>query len=109
MPPWVPPCGLTLLRLELPARRLMSLQELKERRHGQPARVAGLAVGRQQPGTASGVTFETLEVEYGMVNVVVWRTLAKRQRQELVASQLLRVDGTVETRAGVPHVAAGRL
>jgi error-prone DNA polymerase len=103
------PHPLTLLRPELSARRLMSSLELKERRHGQPARVAGLVVGRQRPGTASGVTFVTLEDEYGMVNVVVWRTLAERQRRELVASHLLRVDGTVETRDGVLHIVAGRL
>ena len=103
------PHPLTLLRPELSARRLMSSHELKERRHGQPARVAGLVVGRQRPGTASGVTFVTLEDEFGMVNVVVWRTLAERQRRELVASQLMRVDGTIETRDGVLHVVAGRL
>nr|WP_288355877.1 OB-fold nucleic acid binding domain-containing protein [uncultured Pseudomonas sp.] len=103
------PHPLTLLRPELTARRLMSSLELRERRHGQPARVAGLVVGRQRPGTASGVTFVTLEDEFGMVNVVVWRTLAERQRRELVASQLMRVDGTIETRDGVLHVVAGRL
>ncbi|WP_338544725.1 error-prone DNA polymerase [Pseudomonas benzopyrenica] len=103
------PHPLTLLRPELSARRLMSSKELKERRHGQPARVAGLVVGRQRPGTASGVTFVTLEDEYGMVNVVVWRTLAERQRRELVTSQLLRVDGTLENREGVMHIVAGRL
>ncbi|WP_027597874.1 error-prone DNA polymerase [Pseudomonas sp. MOIL14HWK12:I2] len=103
------PHPLTLLRPELSARRLMSSKDLKDRRHGQSARVAGLVVGRQRPGTASGVTFVTLEDEYGMVNVVVWRTLAERQRRELMASQLMRVDGTVETRDGVLHVVAGRL
>src|SRR5690606_39220482 len=49
-------------------------------------KVAGLVTGRQRPGTASGVTFVTLEDEHGMINVVVWRTLAERQRKELVHS-----------------------
>lgn len=66
-------------------------------------------VGRQRPGTASAVTFVTPEDDFGMANVVVWRALAERQRRELVASQLLRVDGTVETHDGVLHVVAGRL
>jgi len=44
-----------------------------------------------------------------MINVVVRRDLAERQRRELVASQLLRVDGTLENREGVMHVVAGRL
>lgn len=103
------PHPLTLARLELAGRRLMSSKDLKDRRHGQPARVAGLVVGRQRPETASGVTFVTIEDEYGMVNVVVWRTLAERKRSELVVSQLLRVNGTVEKRDGVLHVVAGRL
>jgi error-prone DNA polymerase len=96
----------------------MSSNELKEHRHGQLAQVASLVVGPQRPGTGSGMTFVLLEDEHGMVNVVVWRTnvvvwrtLAERQRQrhELVASQLLGLNGTVETREGVMHVAAGRL
>ncbi len=87
----------------------MNSIELMERRYGQLALVAGLVVGRQRPSTASGVTFVTLEDEYGMVNVVVWRTLAERQRRELVGSQRIRVDGTVETRDGVVNVVAGRL
>ncbi|WP_420030773.1 error-prone DNA polymerase (plasmid) [Pseudomonas oryzihabitans] len=103
------PHPISLLRPALSGRRLMSSKDLKARRHGQPARIAGLVVGRQRPGTASGVTFVTLEDEFGMVNVVVWRTLAERQRRELVASQLMRVDGTIETRDGVLHVVAGRL
>jgi len=65
------PRPLTLLRPRLMARRLMSSRDLAERRHGQPGRVAGLVVGRQRPGTASGITFVTLEDEFGMVNVVV--------------------------------------
>lgn len=75
------PHPLILLRPELTVRRLMSSHVLREQRHGQPVRVAGLVVGRQRPGTASGVTFVTLEDEYGIVNVVVWRTLAERQRR----------------------------
>ncbi len=103
------PHPLILLRPEFSARRLMNSKELKERRRGQPARIAGLVIGRQRPGTASGVSFVTLEGEYGMVNVVVWRTMAEGQRQELVASQLMPVDGTIETRDGVLQVVAGRL
>nr|WP_269216617.1 OB-fold nucleic acid binding domain-containing protein [Pseudomonas sp. PLB05] len=60
-----------------------------------------MVVDRQRPGIASGVTFVTLEDEYGMVKVVVWAAFAEPQRRELVASQLLRVDGTMETCNGV--------
>jgi error-prone DNA polymerase len=33
--------------------------------------VTGLVIGRQRPGTASGVTFVTLEDETGMVNLIL--------------------------------------
>ena len=71
--------------------------------------VAGLVTGRQRPGTASGVTFVTLEDEFGNLNVVVWRDLAERQRRVLVGAQLLRVDGTLEVEGEVRHLVAGRL
>ncbi|RON24500.1 error-prone DNA polymerase [Pseudomonas brassicacearum] len=103
------PHPLALLRGELKARRCRSSQELMTVEHGRPVSVAGLVTGRQRPGTASGVTFVTLEDEFGNVNVVVWRDLAERQRQVLVGSQLLKVDGRWEQVGEVRHLIAGRL
>jgi error-prone DNA polymerase len=103
------PHPLALLRGELKARRCRSSQELMTVEHGRPVSVAGLVTGRQRPGTASGVTFVTLEDEFGNVNVVVWRDLAERQRQVLVGSQLLKVDGRWEKVGEVRHLIAGRL
>ncbi|WP_338544977.1 OB-fold nucleic acid binding domain-containing protein [Pseudomonas benzopyrenica] len=91
------------------AHRLIIARDLKERCHGQPARIGGLIVGTQRAGAVSNMTFVTLEDEFGMVNVVVWRTLAERHRRELVTLHLLRVDGTGKTRDGVPHIVAGHL
>jgi error-prone DNA polymerase len=103
------PHPLALLRGELKARRCRSSKELQEVEHGRPVSVAGLVTGRQRPGTASGVTFVTLEDEFGNVNVIVWRDLADRQRQVLVGSQLLKVDGRWEKEGEVRHLIAGRL
>lgn len=103
------PHPLALLRGELKARRCRSSKELMDVEHGRPVSVAGLVTGRQRPGTASGVTFVTLEDEFGNVNVVVWRDLADRQRQVLVGSQLLKVDGRWEKEGEVRHLIAGRL
>lgn len=103
------PHPLALLRDELKARRCRSSRELLEVEHGRPVSIAGLVTGRQRPGTASGVTFVTLEDEFGNVNVVVWRDLAERQRKVLVGAQLLKVDGTLETEGEVRHLIAGRL
>ncbi|MCU1760664.1 error-prone DNA polymerase [Pseudomonas sp. 14P_8.1_Bac3] len=103
------PHPLALLRGELRARRCRSSKELLDVEHGRPVSVAGLVTGRQRPGTASGVTFVTLEDEFGNVNVVVWRDLADRQRKVLVGSQLLKVDGRWEKEGEVRHLIAGRL
>lgn len=103
------PHPLTLLRNELKARRCQSSRELATIEHGRLVSVAGLVIGRQRPQTASGVIFVTLEDEFGMVNVVVWRDLAERQRRPLIQSQLLRVDGHLESASGVRHLIAGRL
>ncbi|WP_342595871.1 error-prone DNA polymerase [Salinicola lusitanus] len=71
--------------------------------------IAGLVVGRQRPGSAKGVTFLTLEDEFGMVNVVVWPRLAERYRRILLESRLLRVAGKLESQEGVRHLIARHL
>ncbi|MBK5010247.1 error-prone DNA polymerase [Pseudomonas sp. S60] len=103
------PHPLTLLRSRLRALGCRSSGELAGVEHGDAIAMAGLVVGRQRPQTASGVTFVTLEDEHGMVNVVVWRDLAERQRRALVGSQLLKVSGRLEQENGVRHLVARRL
>lgn len=103
------PHPLALLRARLRALGCRSSSELQGVEHGDNIAVAGLVVGRQRPQTASGVTFVTLEDEHGMVNVVVWRALAERQRRALVGSQLLKVSGRLEQENGVRHLIARRL
>ncbi|HXX83971.1 MAG TPA: error-prone DNA polymerase [Casimicrobiaceae bacterium] len=100
---------LALLRERLQRQRMLTAAELKALPHGRIARVTGLVTGRQRPGTASGVTFVTLEDETGMVNVIVWRDLAERQRKELLRSSLMTVYGTLEREGEVVHLIAARL
>ncbi|MDD2052319.1 error-prone DNA polymerase [Pseudomonas putida] len=100
---------LALLRDQLRAMRCRSARDLASVEHGRPVSVVGLVTGRQRPGTASGVTFVTLEDEFGNMNVVVWRDLAERQRKVLVGAQLLKVDGRLEVEGEVRHLIAGRL
>ena len=100
---------LALLRERLQRQHMLTAVELRELPHGRIARVTGLVTGRQRPGTASGVTFVTLEDETGMVNVIVWHDLAERQRKELLRSHLLTVYGTLERAGEVVHLIAGRL
>ncbi|NMY41227.1 error-prone DNA polymerase [Pseudomonas sp. WS 5013] len=103
------PHPLSLLRAELQSRRCRSAAELLQIGNGRLVKIAGLVRGRQRPQTASGITFVTLEDEHGMVNVMVRRELAERQRRVLVSAQLMQVDGHLEEKSGVRHVIAGRL
>ena len=100
---------IALLRPQLEKLRMSTASQLKQISHGKIARAAGLVIGRQRPDTASGVIFVTLEDETGMVNVVVWRDVADRQRRTLLGSQLLAVHGVVERQGEVIHLIAGKL
>jgi len=100
---------LALLRPHLQRQRLVTAAQLRGLPHGKITRAAGLVISRQRPGTASGVTFLTLEDETGPINVVVWRDLAERQRSELLGSRLLAVYGRLERQGEVEHLIAGRL
>lgn len=71
--------------------------------------VVGLVTGRQSPGTASGVTFLTLEDHTGNSNVVIWQATANAQKQAFLTAKILKVTGIIEREAEVIHIIAGRL
>jgi error-prone DNA polymerase len=98
-----------LIRRALQQRRYRSARELAQWPDKRSARYAGLVILRQRPQTASGVTFMTLEDETGMVNVVVWAQVAERQRRVFLESQLLAVEGRMESAEGSQHLIATRL
>ena len=60
---------------------------------GRLVRACGLVVMRQQPQTAKGAVFVTLEDETGSVNVIVWKSLREKQRSELLHARLMAVYG----------------
>ncbi|MDK8465140.1 error-prone DNA polymerase [Marinobacter sp. SS13-12] len=100
---------LALLREQGHLKFCLSAEQLKAIQPGRPVQVAGLVTGRQRPGSASGVTFVTLEDETGNVNVVVWLETARRQRKPLITARLLHVKGVLEREGDIVHVMAGRL
>ena len=100
---------LALLRPQLSEQRLLSAGELHDFPNGRLARACGIVTVRQQPGTASGVVFVTLEDETGTVNVIVWPALKERQRRELVHARLLAVYGVWQREGEVRHLVAHRL
>ena len=100
---------LSLLRATLSKRGYSRAGTMKTFADGRHVAIAGLVTLRQRPQTASGIVFVTLEDEDGMVNVVVRRRIAERDRRALLESKLLLVRGHIESKDGVQHVIAARL
>ncbi len=103
------PHPLRQIRTRLRAAHCIDGKVLRTRPHNSHVRVAGLVTSRQQPQTASGIIFLTLEDEHGLVNVVVWRHVAETQRRALLEARLLAVEGQWENVDGVSHLIAHRL
>jgi error-prone DNA polymerase len=97
------------IRSRLNAARCIDGKALRRQPHNSRVRVAGLVTSRQQPQTASGIIFVTLEDEHGLINVVVWRHVAETQRLPLLQARLLAVEGQWEQVDGVSHLIAHRL
>lgn len=97
-----------LIRQQLKARRIITAAELVKLDRGW-VRVAGLVLIRQRPGTASGIVFETLEDETGVVNLIVRPDIYERFRPAARYAGLLECHGYVERQGQVVHVMAKRL
>ena len=93
-----------LLRERLNRLGFIAAAELATLPTGRQVRVAGLVITKQRPGTASGVTFITLEDESGHVNLIVWKKTADEQRKELLAARLMGVEGQLQIEGKVIHV-----
>jgi len=98
-----------LLRRHLDRYRYVSAQQLPGLGNGQKVNVAGLVITKQRPGTASGVTFVTLEDETGQINLVLWKQVAEQYRAALLNARLLGIAGELQIEGKVIHVIAQRL
>jgi error-prone DNA polymerase len=98
-----------LIRPILRRRRALPACELHRQPHGSRVRACGLITMRQRPMTASGTVFLTLEDETGCVNAVIWPRLFEKQRAAILGSNLLAIDGVLETDGDVHHLIADRV
>ena len=98
-----------LLRPTLGHEGFMPCRILDRSAHGRRVRVAGLTIARQQPGSAKGVIFITLEDETGIANLIVHPGVFERYRQTVLSAGLLGVEGRVQREEAVIHVLAERL
>jgi error-prone DNA polymerase len=100
---------LALLRERLGGLGLVSAADVAQVPAGRRVSTAGLVINRQRPASANNVTFVTLEDETGVVNLVVWKRIAERQRRVLLGARLMAVRGEVQRESGVTHVVAESL
>jgi error-prone DNA polymerase len=84
------------VRKKLASRAVLSSLELRDRKKGELVSVAGVVICRQQPGTASGVVFITLEDEHGFANLILWRAVYEQFRLPARHSSILLAYGEVE-------------
>ncbi|MES2423562.1 MAG: error-prone DNA polymerase [Pseudomonadota bacterium] len=104
---------LALLRPRLARRGLLTAAELRDLPSGQQVRACGIVTVRQQPQSANGTIFVSIEDETGAVNVIVWKTLRESQRSEVLHARLLAVSGLwqrdTDSGGQVRHLVAQRL
>jgi error-prone DNA polymerase len=102
---------LALLRAQLAPQRLLTAEQMRHFPSGRLVRACGIVTMRQQPQTAKGVVFVTLEDESGSVNVIVWKAVKEQFREVLYRARLMAVFGIWQKDAGgeVRHVVAKRL
>lgn len=108
--------GLTLrrhpmafLREVLARKGAMTAAELRAVPDRRVVKTCGIVTTRQQPETAKGTTFISLEDETGDVQVIVHRAIWERQRQVMLNAKLLGVKGVWQRDGDVMNLIAGFL
>jgi error-prone DNA polymerase len=80
-------------RATLKALDSRALQKAKDK---QKVKHAGMVVSRQMPPTANGVLFLTLEDEWGLSNLIVWKDTAYKYKHVLWNHSFLLIEGTIQ-------------
>jgi error-prone DNA polymerase len=94
------PHPMKLWRKKHPTLKLTNARELQNLPHGMPARVGGLVICRQRPGTAKGHCFISLEDETGISNLFVKKENFHRLRMVIVSEPFLMATGRVQISEG---------
>lgn len=100
---------LKLLRPRLDRYKLKTSAQLRHVPNGYTVRTAGIVTLRQQPDTANGTIFLSLEDEDGATQVIVWQDVRDEQREVLLNSRLLAVKGRWQRNGDVCNLVAIRL
>jgi error-prone DNA polymerase len=74
--------------------------------NGRRARVGGVVIVRQRPGTAKGFVFITIEDETGFANAIVTPKRFERHRRIIVGANAMIIGGVVQNLDGVVSIKA---
>ncbi len=101
------------IRAELAARRVLTASSARSAAADSAVAVAGLVTHRQQPSTARGVVFLSLEDETGMLNVIcpphVWARHRRPGMNGAATAPALLIYGRIERTGGAVNLVATAL
>jgi error-prone DNA polymerase len=80
--------------------------QVKHMPDGRPIRIAGAVICRQQPGTAKGFVFLSVEDETGIANVILKPDVFDRLRVTVLNNSYLVIDGILQNQRGVASIKA---
>jgi error-prone DNA polymerase len=99
----------SFLRQDLRAQRIVSCADAMGSRDGRWLTTAGLVLVRQQPGSAKGVLFVTIEDETGIANLIIWSKVFEKQRRLILSASMIDVKGRLQREGEVVHLIAHEL
>jgi error-prone DNA polymerase len=99
----------SFLRADLVPRGIIENAKLRLEPSSARVTVSGLVTIRQQPGSANGVIFMTIEDETAIANIIVWPKTFERFRPIIMGARYVAVSGEVQQESGVIHVVAHKL
>jgi DNA polymerase III alpha subunit len=99
----------SFLRADLARRGIICNAQLRAKPSGTRVTVSGLVTIRQQPGSAHGVIFMTIEDETAVANIIVWPKTFERFRPIVLGARYVAVTGELQQESGVIHVVAAKL
>jgi error-prone DNA polymerase len=102
------PHPMSFVRAELRRAGILSARDLARVPNGRRARVAGVVIVRQRPGTAKGFVFITIEDETGFANAIVTPQRFAHHRRAIVSANAMIIEGVVQNLDGVISIKADR-
>jgi error-prone DNA polymerase len=99
---------MTFARADLERSGVLSAAELARAPDGRRARVGGVVIVRQHPETAKGFVFITVEDETGFANAIVTPRRFAQNREIIVETNALIIEGVVQNQRGVVSIKADR-